>query len=86
MAKRYLDLLSFIDANDPDIVSSLLSPNENLQLKSLFPKLEQLDAVTKKLQDETLNLSEAHVLFDHVMTMFPGFQGYNIILEPVTTH
>ena len=59
MAKRYLDLLPFIDANDK-------------QLKFLFRKLEQLDAVTKKLQD----LSEAHVLFDHVMTMFPGLGHY----------
>ena len=64
------------DENDPDIVSSPLSLNENLHIKSLFPKLEQLDAVTEKLQDETLNSSEAHVLFDHVMTMFPGLYHY----------
>ena len=58
MMSRYLELEPFLDQNDEAIVDNILGPRDKQQLASLVANSRLFEAVTEKLQKESITLAE----------------------------
>ena len=76
MIKRYIALRPFIDWADPELAVLAPSAQENLFLETVLKDLEKLDSVTKKLQNDQVDILDVRVLFDDVITQYPDLEQY----------
>ena len=74
MVKRYTVLQQFIPQTDLDLMPYLLTVDENSQVQGLLINLEQIESVTKVLQeeDQPVTLSDIRDLFDALIEEFPA--------------
>ena len=71
MLLRYTQLKGFIDSQDLELAELLPTAAENLRIETLVSCIKKVESVTKKLQDDDLNLHEVRVLFDALIKEFP---------------
>ncbi len=71
MVKRYRELYPFLDQLNPELADVLLSPREHRIIEQLFPKLENMQIVTKKLQKAGLMMAESRLLLDALIDLYP---------------
>jgi hypothetical protein len=80
MVKRYFELKDFIKsiADEDEYLDDLvhLLQKDKNQLTSLMEKLELLNSVNLKLQENNITLLTVRKLFDHVLKSFPSMISY----------
>ena len=78
MVKRYTVLQQFIPQTDLDLMPYLLRVDENSQVQGLLINLEQIESVTKVLQeeDQPVTLSDIRDLFDALIEEFPAMKTH----------
>ena len=76
LLRRYIDLSSFIDKCDLEIVELLPNPSEELKIQDLIVDLTDIQSVTLKLQEESVTMAEVGRLFDALFLRFHSMCKY----------
>ncbi len=77
MLKRFLKLNHQLPKLEIDEIDRLLpNPVEVRTLEGLCDTFVQLDAVTKKLQEDTVTLADVRAIFDTVIEEFPNAKPF----------
>ena len=72
MLNRIVELKDFIDVSDPDLAPHILSASETMTIQDLFENLKIFESVSKILQEASVTMLEARILFDSRLERFPG--------------
>ena len=70
MLSRSQELKHHLDPTDIQTASFLPNVTENIVLAILITEMKKLESVSKKLQEENVNLSTARTLFDGILSDF----------------
>ena len=65
MLNRVFEVEQFIDRTDMDLAIYLPSPTENLLLKNVSEIMQNLEPISKNLQNEKTTIAVCRILFDH---------------------
>ena len=76
MLNRFFELKDFIDVSDPDLAPRIPSASETMIVQDLFKNLKIFESVSKKLQEASVTMLEARILFDSLLERFPGLDYY----------
>ena len=68
MLSRYQELKHHLDPTDLQTASFLHNATENLVVANLITEMKKLESVSKKLQEENVDLSTARTLFDGILS------------------
>ena len=75
MLKRYLELKQYLDPTNPQIAVLMPGPAEGSITSNLYNHLQKFESMSKKLQEEDVNLSIARTMFDGILS---DFQSENL--------
>lgn len=83
MLKRYIDIKDVLpELGMPEIDDLLLIEEDHIQVVSTCKKLEDIDSITKKLQDPTISISDTRALFDGMIERFSSMDCMKQRLGP----
>ena len=72
MMKRFLELNEFLNPLDKDIALHIPSAAEMIINRDPMINLEKIESITKKLQEDHVDLFTVRTLFDRVLEEFPN--------------
>ena len=70
MLSRYQELKHHLDPTDLQTASFLPNATENIVLVNLITEMKKLGSISKKLQEENVDLSTARILFNGILSDF----------------
>ena len=70
MYSRFIAIHQFLDTVDPEIAVFFPSPSEIITVNNIISAREDLESVSKKLQEETCDLSDVRILFVELLENF----------------
>ena len=76
MLSRFFEIRNSVDESDPDLACHLPSGSELIKLQQLMKNLNELEAITKKLQEQSCTLSDVRAIFDMAIESFPCTEQY----------
>jgi len=75
MLKSFFKLRQYIP-HSADLVKYLPDQEEEQRLSSLYEDLKKFESCSKKLQDDSLTMSQVRALFDKISALYPMTRGY----------
>ena len=76
MFSRFFELTDFFNPLDRELTPYLLSPNELFLLEELRNPLTKFQSITKKLQEDHIDVLTVRALFDNVIDEFSGLEHF----------
>ena len=76
LIQSYFELKEYIDVYDEDDQDFIPSAAEDTRIRALSNTLKDFESVSKHLQKDTVQISDARALFDSLLEQFPELQHY----------
>ena len=76
MLKRYKEINEFINKSDPQLAEIIPTALEDLMIDKVSENMVDLESVTKKLQDDSLTLSDSRALLNGLLSKYPMMRSH----------
>ena len=76
MLKIYREIKEFINKSDPYLAEVIPTALEDLMIDKVYENMVDLESVTKKLQDDSLTLSDSRALLNGLLSKYPTMRSH----------
>ena len=76
LIQRYQQLKEFVDPTNAQIATHMPGPADDLALSDLFTQLKKIKSVSRKLQEDSIDLATAKTLFYRLKMDSEGLEHY----------
>ena len=76
MLERFFKLKDFIDPMNVELAGLMPSAAELIRLKRLSEDMSKFQSITMQLQNDGISMYDVRILFDAVLTEFPGMSHH----------
>ena len=76
LIQQYQQLKEFVDPTNAQIATHMPGPAQDLALSDLFTQLKKFESVSRKLQEDSIDLATAKTLFYGLKMDFEGLEHY----------